>query len=67
MRKKTKKKIKVTLDDVLNAVNSGFTNMEERMATKEELYAMRDELKEDLRKTEGKLVAKIDTVQSSAV
>jgi|SRR3989338_318441 len=41
-----KKKIKVTLDEVLDAVNRGFTSVERRMdgmVTKEEFNAFRDE------------------------
>ena len=65
------KKQKITIDDVFEAVNNGFTNMESRMATKEDLNhvetGIRKEMatKEDLRALETRLTNKIDRVQES--
>ena len=51
-------KKKITLDDVFEAVNNGFSSIEKRMATK-------DDLKNGLQGVETRLTKKIDKVQES--
>lgn len=63
--KKSRKKINVTIEDVFNAVNDGFTNMENRMATKQDLQILENKLTDKIELVETKLTNKIDKVQES--
>lgn len=53
------KKKKITIDDVFEAVTNGFTSMEDRMATKEDLKAFAT--KKDLFELESRITEKMAT------
>ncbi len=57
------KKKKITIDDVFEAVNNGFTSIEKRIATKEDLKASELRLETKIETSERKLEKKIEEIK----
>lgn len=64
MNKKQKNKKNITLDDLAVMVVEGFNDVNERMATKDDIVDIRKDIK-NLSDRVGKLEIKVDTLQSS--
>lgn len=63
MKKKSSKKIKVTLDDVLKVTQQGFERVEKRMDEIELKMVTKDELHNTVTGLENRLTEKIEKVE----